>query len=133
MITSQEIMKQIDPKYETIDQFVKRGSFIGIDGNIYLSSIEKTTGDILYNFKLDGEIKSYEYEHLVCPERSWTCDFLINNDIWLEIDGMRGNRKDPYKSGFNEKIELLERIDDGVDCRRSFSCKPNEYFLVKRK
>ena len=104
----QEIMWECGyTEYKTINQFVSRGHFPGDDGNIYLSSIEKQVGDYLY--KLKNIL--YEYEAYVCNERAWTCDFKIfinGKVIWLEIDGMRNNRKIPYKSGLNEKIEYYK-------------------------
>lgn len=98
-------------EYETIDQFIKRGYFKGLDDNIYLSEIEKYVGDILFDLKKNNKISSYTYEAVVCPERNWTCDFMIEklnkSLLWLEIDGMINNRKDPYKSG-NDKIEYYK-------------------------
>jgi len=109
-IAWEDIMKKIDPKYNTINQFHGRGYFKGDDGNIYLSSIEKTAGDILFKSK---HIKRYKYESLVCESRQWTCDFFIElkngKEIWLEIDGMKNNRKHPYDSGENEKIEYYKK------------------------
>lgn len=108
----EEIMKTIDPAYESVNQFTKRAYFEGKDGNIYLSSIELRAGNILYDCKMNNDIKDYKYEELVLKERNWTCDFkvLLNNDeyLWIEIDGMRSNRKDPYNSGRNEKIEYYK-------------------------
>lgn len=106
-ISWEDIMKQIDPNYETKDQFACRSKFLGNDGNEYLSSIEKQVADILFDLKTAGKIKKYEYEVPVAPNKNWTCDFVINNEIWLEVDGMRGSRKDPYGSG-NEKIEYYK-------------------------
>jgi len=95
--------------YETVNQFVKRGFFQGYDGNTYLSSIEKQVGDYLYILKNQEKIINYHYEFPVCADRGWTCDFkleLSNNvELWLEIDGMLGNRSVPYGSGKNDKIE----------------------------
>jgi hypothetical protein len=108
-ISWEDIMKTIDSNYQTIDQFVKRGFFKGKDKNIYLSSVERHSANILYALKKENKIKDYEYEAKVCENRSWTCDFkiILNNEsvLWLEIDGMRNNRKVPYGSGENEKIE----------------------------
>lgn len=109
----ENIMKTIDSNYQTTNQFVSRGLFLGKEGNIYLSSIERVSGDILYKLKKIGDIKDYEYEASVCEGKNWTCDFKItlsNDDIlWLEIDGMRKNRKFPYSSGDNEKIEYYKQ------------------------
>jgi len=114
-VSWENIMKTIDPTYRTINQFVRRGHFVGKDGGIYLSSIEKQSADILYNLKSDGKIKDYEYEAKICNERSWTCDFKItlndNNYLWLEIDGMRKHRRHPYNSGKNEKIEYYKKAN----------------------
>ena len=44
----------------------------------------------------------------VCPEKSWTCDFVIDNRIWIEVDGMKNNRSVPYQSGENEKIQYYK-------------------------
>ena len=106
-----EIIKECGYDYESINQFIKRGCFSGFDGRIYLSSIEKQVGDLLFDLKKNEKIKDYEYEKKVCKDRDWTCDFYIikNDDIlWLEIDGMLSNRKDPYSSGENEKIEYYK-------------------------
>lgn len=107
-----EIMKECGYDYETVDQFIKRGRFQGFDGRTYLSSIEKQVGDCLLDLKKRGEINDYEYEKKVCAERNWTCDFVIENNnadyIWLEIDGMLNNRKNPYLSEENEKIEYYK-------------------------
>lgn len=106
-----EIMKECGYDYETINQFFKRGCFNGFDGKVYLSSIEKQVGDLLFDLKKDGKIKDYEYEKKVCEDRDWTCDFYIiknNNVLWLEVDGMSNSRKDPYNSGENEKIEYYK-------------------------
>lgn len=112
----EEIMKTIDSSYETVIQFSKRGYYNGEDDNIYLSSIEKRVGDILYDCKINGKIKDYEYEANVCNR--WTCDFkiLLNNDkyLWLEVDGMRGSRKVPYNRG-NEKIEYYKENNYNYD------------------
>lgn len=94
--------------YITTDQFIKRGSYLGKDGQTYLSLIELRSANVLFRLKNLGTILSYKYEAQVCPERQWTCDFKIdlqnNNIIWLEIDGMREGRGVPYGSGLNEKI-----------------------------
>lgn len=104
-------------EYKTINQFIKRSVFIGNDNQTYLSSIEKESADILYKMKQSNIIKNYFYEESVCNNKRWTCDFVIilNNDkkLWLEIDGLRNNRKDPYKSGHNEKIEFYK--NNGFD------------------
>lgn len=104
----EEIMQQINPEYTTKNPFICRGTFEGKDGNIYLSSIEKEVGDLLYEFQKHGKIKTYKYEALVCPNKTWTCDFLIDGRLWLEVDGMRNNRSDPYNSGENEKIAYYD-------------------------
>lgn len=108
----EDIMKECGFDYETVDQFIKRGCFLGYDGRTYLSSIEKQVGDLLNNLKKEGRINDYEYEKKVCGDRNWTCDFVIEDNnadkIWLEIDGMLNNRKDPYISDENEKIEYYK-------------------------
>lgn len=109
----ENIMKTIDSNYKTTNQFVKRGFFPGKDGNTYLSSIERHSANLLYLMKNNNKIKDYEYEAKVCDERNWTCDFKItlnNGDfLWLEIDGMRNNRSNPYASGENEKIKYYRK------------------------
>ncbi len=113
----QETMQQVDQLYETKDPFIRRVHHIGIDSNKYLSLLEWEAGNILYNFKNTKQIKGYEYEKLVCEGRSWTCDFVIktndDEEIWLEIDGMRRNRTHPYKSGKNKKIQYY--IDNNIN------------------
>ena len=108
----EEIMKECGYDYESVNQFVRRGRFQGFDGRTYLSLIEKRIGDLLFNLVKEGNIKSYEYEKLVCGDKTWTCDFVIiknnNSDLWLEVDGMLNNRKDPYYLGKNEKIEYYK-------------------------
>jgi hypothetical protein len=101
----EKIMQKCGYDYKTIDQFCKRAVFIGKDGNEYLSAIEKQVGDILYKINVE-----YKYETIVCKEREWTCDFRINVDdkyLWVEVDGMLSNRKDPY-FGQNEKIKYYK-------------------------
>jgi len=105
------------PNYTTKDYFVhgqmKRGNHTGQDGNEYLSTIEKDIGNRLFELKTNGKIFVYEYEVRVCAEKLWTCDFKITFPngviLWLEADGMRKTRKDPYTSGTNEKIEFYKR------------------------
>jgi hypothetical protein len=107
----ENIMKQIDPLYETKDPFIKRQLHIGLDKNKYLSLLELQVGNYLFKLKKMNKLKNYYYEMLVCKERSWTCDFLIitndNKEIWLEVDGMRNNRKAPYTKK-NEKIQYYK-------------------------
>jgi len=98
----EDIMKKIDKNYKTKDIFYGRHIHKGNDGNKYLSSIEKKTGDILFDLKNKGLIKNYEYEKRVCNNRSWTCDFYTDG-IWIEVDGMKNSRKYPYDN--NEKIK----------------------------
>lgn len=104
----EDIMQKIDPKYITRDPYISRGRFLGKDGCEYLSAIERDVSNILCDLKAKRKIKTYEYEKLVCLEKTWTCDFVIDDTLWLEVDGMRGNRKDPYDSGRNEKIEYYK-------------------------
>lgn len=107
-----DIMKECGFDYDTVDQFIKRGRFQGYDGRTYLSSIEKQVGDYLNKLKKERRIDDYEYEKKVCDDRNWTCDFVIEDNnadkIWVEIDGMLNNRKDPYNSDENEKIEYYK-------------------------
>ncbi len=110
------IMRECGYDYTTIDQFFQRGFFVGEDGTVYLSSLEKQIGDCLFNLKKGGMIKNYEYEKKVCASRHWTCDFFVvmeKNNIWLEVDGMLNNRRFPYLSGKNEKIEYYK--DNGFN------------------
>jgi hypothetical protein len=105
------IMKECGYSYVTVDQYFKRGFFTGEDEIVYLSSIEKQIGDFLFKLKKEGKIKDYEYEKKVCSDRYWTCDFFIDRggrEIWLEVDGMLNNRRFPYLSGKNEKIEYYK-------------------------
>jgi hypothetical protein len=107
----EDIMKTIDESYKTKDPFIGRHIHIGKDGNKYLSAIEKKMGDHLFCLKNKGLIKSYEYEKAVCVEKSWTCDFYVvsnEKEFWIEIDGMNNNRRHPYGSGNNEKIEYYK-------------------------
>jgi len=85
----------------------------GEDGMIYRSNFEATGANYLLNLSLDGKIKSYSYEEKVCDERTWTCDFVVitNDDekVWLEFDGMEGNRKGgSYYDENNEKINYYQ-------------------------
>jgi hypothetical protein len=85
----EEIMRNCGFDYHTTNQFIKRGSFVGDDGETYLSLIEKRVANEL--FKLKGsKIKDYKYEEKVCQNREWTCDFKIilnsNKQLWLEFD-----------------------------------------------
>lgn len=112
-ISWEEIMHECGfPNYVTRDHYIygrKRGNFTGLDGNEYLSSLEKEVGDYLFELKNSDKISKYEYEALVCDGKQWTCDFkvFLNNDdvVWLEADGLRKNRYKPYTSGQNEKIQ----------------------------
>lgn len=106
----EDIMKQIDDKYQTKDPFIGRHIHIGKDGNKYLSAIEKKVGDYLFFLKENGLISNYEYEKPVCSDKSWTCDFYVISykNFWIEIDGMNNNRKYPYNSGENEKIQYYK-------------------------
>jgi hypothetical protein len=109
----EEIMHECGfPNYETKDPYVaghKRGNHTGLDGNEYLSSLEKQIGDFLLELKNQGRISGYEYEAKVCQGRAWTCDFKVSlpdgRAVWLEADGLRRNRRNPYFSGGNEKIK----------------------------
>jgi len=98
--------------YESRDIFQFRQSVIGKDGRKYKSRIEADVAYELLSLWRKNQIVSYEYEARVLPERQWTCDFLIktnNGNIWLEVDGLRCNRKHPYDSGNNEKIEYYKK------------------------
>jgi len=116
----QEIMRECGfSNYTTRDPYIagkKKGNHTGTDGNEYLSSLEKEVGDFLFILKNTNRIKDYEYEAEVCPDRLWTCDFKIvmpdDRIIWLEADGLRQNRRDPYNSGTNEKIKFY--VDNGM-------------------
>jgi len=111
-ISWEDIMKECGYDYETTNQFFKRGYFKGCDDITYLSSIEKQMGDFLFELKTQNRIKDYEYERYVCDEKTWTCDFVIKQndgvELWLEVDGMKNARKNPYNSGENEKIEYYK-------------------------
>lgn len=113
----EEIMQECGYNYETVDQFYSKGSFNGIDGQVYLSLLEQMVGNFLFELKNNGKIKEYQYEKLVCNDRKWTCDFVvIKNDesnIWVETDGMLNYRKYPYLSGENEKVEYYK--NNGYD------------------
>jgi len=103
----EKIMKQIDPLYETKDPFIGRKSYEGKDGNEYLSLLELRVGDYLCDLKEQNKISDYDYEMPVCIDKLWTCDFVVESNgkkLWLELDGMKNNRKMPYSSGHNEKI-----------------------------
>jgi len=93
-------------------RLLKKYCYIGKDNNIYVSLLELKTGNHLFYLVNNNKIKDYEYEAKVCKEKSWTCDFLIfcnsGNKVWLEIDGMRKNRKYPYLLGENNKIEYYK-------------------------
>lgn len=110
-ISWQDIMRNIDTSYETKDHFIEKKHYIGNDQNEYLSLLELEAANYLFEAKNKNIIANYEYEARVCQERLWTCDFVITlNDgqkLWLELDGMRNNRKDPYKK-YNEKIEFYK-------------------------
>jgi len=106
----QDIMRQIDYLYETTDHFIEKKHYIGNDQAKYLSLLELEVANYLFEAKNKNIIINYEYEVRVCKERLWTCDFVVTtNDgkIWIELDGMRNNRKDPYKR-HNEKIEFYK-------------------------
>jgi hypothetical protein len=117
----EEIMRECGfPNYTTRDPYVagrKRGNHTGLDGNEYLSSLEKEIGDLLLELRRDGKVAGYEYEAKVCPGKAWTCDFGVDlpdgRRIWLEADGLRRNRRSPYFSGGNEKIRFY--ADNGMD------------------
>jgi hypothetical protein len=108
------------PNYVTNDRYVngnRRGDCNGLDGNEYLSGLERTIGDILFEFKNANKIKDYEYERSVCEEKSWTCDFKIffldGRVFWLEADGLGKSRYHPYSSGKNEKINFY--VDNNIN------------------
>lgn len=110
------------PNYITKDYYVsgrRRGNHTGVDGNEYLSTLEQEIGDYLFELKNSGKILDYEYEVKVCPNKAWTCDFKVvfpsDHILWLEADGLRGNRRNPYSSGNNEKIQFY--IEKGFDYR----------------
>lgn len=106
-VSWEDIMKQFDENYETKDPYVCKKESIGIDNNIYLSSLEKEIADFLFNLQEAGKIEKYEYEKLVCDDRKWTCDFYIKvngKEYWVEADGLGNSRKISYDSGNNEKI-----------------------------
>jgi hypothetical protein len=99
--------------YKTFNLFARDGGIQGKDGNWYISAIEVTVADCLFQLKQEGKILSYEYPKKVCEGRNWTCDFFITikEDVepkWLEIDGMLNMRREPYDSGKNEKIEYYK-------------------------
>ncbi len=79
----------------------------GKDGIMYRSYFESSFGNLLFELKEMNKIKNYIYEKKVCENKTWTCDFVIETndgeEIWIELDGMMGNRKNPYDEN-NEKI-----------------------------
>jgi len=81
---------------------------MGQDGIMYKSAFEANIADNLYGRLQNKQIKAYQYEKKVCPERTWTCDFFVETlsgkELWIEADGMAHNRKVPYGVG-NEKID----------------------------
>jgi len=111
----EEIMKQIDARYETNDMFKHRTTHIGKDGNAYKSKLELKAGDHLFQLKKDGRIVDYRYEVRVCDSRQWTCDFVIDTQegksIWLEVDGLRSNRHVPYGP---ENDKICYYMDTGI-------------------
>lgn len=113
-MTWEEIMKQIDPRYETDDKFKHKTTHVGKDGNVYKSKLELKAGNHLFQLKQNGRIADYRYEVRVCDSRQWTCDFVIdiqNESIWLEVDGLRSNRHVPYGPE-NDKIRYY--MDNGL-------------------
>lgn len=80
------------------------------DGTLYKSKFEANIANVLYELKLEQKILDYEYERKVVKNRQWTCDFYIRrrtDDIWLEADGMGGNRSNPYSDN-NDKISYYK-------------------------
>ncbi len=82
------------------------------DSHLYKSKFEANIADILYDAKYKNLIKSYEYERKICNNRAWSCDFVaekLNGDLlFIEVDGMMGNRKVPYSGINNEKINYYK-------------------------
>lgn len=122
-----EIMVECGFDYVSFNHFYgggrRRGQYIGNDGIYYLSTLERDIGNVLFNMKNDGLIDDYEYEVPVCEERNWTCDFLIygEKEIYLEADGMKRSRNDPYWQG-NEKIEYYKK--NGINFKIiSYDCR----------
>jgi hypothetical protein len=79
--------------------------FIGLDGEIYDSSGECETADILYSNFIE-----YESHKSVCQDRKWTCDFYLpDRDLWIEYDGLGKHRRNlaPHK----QKLQFY--IDNG--------------------
>jgi hypothetical protein len=120
-MTWEEIMHECGfSNYVTKDHYIsgrKRGNHTGLDGNEYLSSLEKEVGNFLFELKNSGNLQNYEYEAKVCSDKAWTCDFKVTfpdgRILWLEADGLRKNRHSPYASGKNEKIQFY--IDNDKD------------------
>lgn len=86
------------------------------DGYVYDSSFEVEIANLL----LEQKIK-YEPHKRVCSNRRWTCDFyLIDLDLWLELDGLEDRRRDKdkleeklfYYHNNNYKYVILKRKDD---------------------
>lgn len=88
------------------------------DGYVYDSSFEVEIANQLLELKIN-----YEPHKRVCSNRRWTCDFyLLNLDLWLELDGLEDRRRDKdkleeklfYYHTNNYKYQVLKRSDNLV-------------------
>jgi len=97
-------------KYVPRNQWENQTFTLGKDDVLYKSNFEANIANVLKELKDAGEIDQYIYEYPVCPERKWTCDFLIKiggNMVWLEADGMGKNRPIVYDDS-NPKIKYYK-------------------------
>ncbi len=81
----------------------ERGCGINIkckDGHLVASLAEAKVDDFLFENDIVHAIQVR-----VCPERRWTCDFVVK-DLWIEVDGLQDARVRLGKAGsFYEKLE----------------------------
>lgn len=82
----------------------KRRQVICDDGHIVQSHGEFLVDNFLHGIKIPHQVQVY-----VCKERYWTCDFLILDDLWIEVDGFRNGRQGKKKKSFDEKLKYYKQ------------------------
>jgi len=71
------------------------------DGHIAMSHGEETVDNFLYQSGIDHVSQAF-----VCTDRQWTCDFLVNGDVWIEVDGFRNGRTGTALAQLIEKLNF---------------------------
>jgi len=97
-------------KYGSYSKFLKKAGlkpnrhFTTNDGHVVQSRFELEVDNFLFSHGIEHNVQVR-----VCPERYWTCDFVVGN-AWIECDGYNGQER-PFNGTprFQEKLDYYRK------------------------